>query len=710
VTNNTPYAVNVYINDPPLYGKEAPDTIRTVQGGTPDHGASNQWELQPTAEGSNGETLYFEYLIPVGEQTIPFYPNTATRTRLVKLEEGKVNETKAPELSSIDTDSSFVLIRNNSDANIWMQQGIMTVYPFDAKLREIATNSGAVYILENVSSLSGLTIGDTGTRKDFPTTALQKGVVYTFLYDNQNGPQLFLQEPFDPNMNDMIWTIPTSADTGRYFSVGLFQSRANVDHGYILVGRVSYSADVAGQPQAGSSPYFAAIAPNGTITERKIIIRNNPSGLYLRRFIDDGDELVFTGQAYYDSTDGTPFILGTDYAGEMLFYMDDFLKEVDLQKESKNGWFIAKSGDRTYAIGGDLYYDWGETRVTQAYLDKVTRTSFDEVEYERLWIQPSDDASAYGSSGILYLTYDSGANSYLAVVGYGKDDDSSLLYIIDAADGSQKPEIRLDRHTINMIFQRGGDYYAAGTYYGVSKYRGFIRKLNIESGTWGGDPMWMDDPPKYPNGATMVYNVVQDKDGSIVVSGACVENASDQDNREVGIPWMVKYDIDSKTKKWERVYENHRGYYIYSTHLSSLGSYLLELYNETTSQSTLVSTDLLGNLGGQEKAKPAVPRDATFTVKPPDSLGVSAVVASLVDVEMEDPEPLTLTKGQSAVIRVKGQWASCQWYVDGSPVAATSTYTFASAARAAGVWTVMAVVTGADGVKRSAWRRVIVTN
>jgi hypothetical protein len=209
----------------------------------------------------------------------------------------------------------------------------------------------------------------------------------------------------------------------------------------------------------------------------------------------------------------------------------------------------------------------------------------------------------------------------------------------------------------------------------------------------------------------MIYNVVQDKDGSLILSGACVEDVAYQETHDGDRPWLVKYDLNKRTKIWERVYaEDYPGYFIYSTHLSSLGSYLLELYHADTAQSRLVSTDLLGNVKKPEED--AVPRGEMFTVGQPGSVspGVSAVVASLADAEMEDPEPLTLTKGQSAVIRVKGQWVSCQWYVDGNPVAATSTYTFATAARAAGVWTVMAVVTGADGVKRSAWRRVIVTN
>jgi hypothetical protein len=714
ITNNTPYDVNVYINDPPLYGDQASDTIRAVP-----KAGEERWELQPTAAGSNGETLYFEYLVPIGDSIIPFYANTVDSTKLVKLIGGEVNTTSAPDLPPINTNSSFVLVRNNTEDPIWVEQGgtgvSRTIYPFNAKVREVAANGEAVYVFENITSLSGFTVGPTA-RKTFPNTTLEKGVVYSFLYDAENGPQLFSQEHFDPNMADKIWRIPTSTETGKYFTASLLQSRVNVEtDGYILVGRTSYDADMAYENQAGSQSYLGAIAPNGNVVERKIILRSNPSALDIRSFIDEGDELIFTGQAYYESADGTPVILGTEYNGESLFYLDTFLSDIDTNVESKYGQYIAKDKQGNYAIGGDLYnYD---TRINQAYIDEVTRTGFASAEYERLWTQPSADCRPARNDGdyysILFLAYDSKTDAYIVVaddksVNSSNHEVSSLVYIINAADGSQKPVIQLKDYIINTIFQIGDDYYAAGTYLGAGKYRGFINKLNLESGAWDWfRPQFVDS--KYPNGAAMIYNVVQDKSGSLILSGACVADYNDQEGHEGDIPWLVKYDLNAGTKAWERVYENYPGYYTYSANLSSIGSYLLELYNATTNQSTLVSTDLLGNIGGQEKA--ALPRDAELMVNQPGSPSVSAVVVPFTDAEMQESTTLTLAKGGSADVAVKGQWATYQWYVDGVAVGTTAaTYTFASAAREPGVYTVMAVVTAADGAKRSAWRRIRVTN
>jgi hypothetical protein len=715
ITNSTPYDVNVYINDPPLYGDQAPETIRTVQKKVGTNAGSNRWELQPTAAGSNGETLYFEYLIPIGSSVIPFYPktNAAENVKLVILKEGEENPSSVSDLPSpINTDSIFVLVRNNTEDPIWMQQGANTLYPFNAserfnnKVREIAANGEAVYIFENITSLNDFTIGPT-QKKPFPNTTLEKGRVYSFFYDAQDGPQLIAQDHFDPSMADKIWTIETSDEIGKYFQVGLLQPRAKVEDGYILVGKSSYNADMIDRDQAGSQPYFGAIAPNGDVTERKIILQKaNPSSLSLWSFVEDERELIFTGQAYYESTDGTPFILITDYNGGVNFYMDnEFLKDIDENIESKYGLVIAKDKDNNYAIGGDIYNS--DTGVTQAYLDKVERKDFDKATYERLWIQPSEDCFPIG--GILYLTYDDATDTYIVVVDRSPDEDNagSLVYIIDAADGSQKPAIPLVDYTINKIFQIGGDYYAVGTYYGQN-YHGFIRKLNLEIGDWGEVNPRLVDSSKYLNGASMIYNAFQDKDGSLVLSGACVTDAADRDDREKGMPWLVKYDLNTGAKSWERVYEDYLGSFIYSTHSSSIGSYLLELYNVETKQSVLVSTDLLGNIGGQEKD--AIPRGSEFTVKQPGSPSVSAVLVPFEDAEMQQSAPLTLAKGGSAVMQAKGQWATYQWYVGGAPVGTTATYTFASAAREPGVYNVMVVVTDADGVKRSAERRIRVTN
>jgi hypothetical protein len=696
VTNSTAYAVNVYINDPPLYGEQAADTIKTV----PRNG-SNQWELQPSAEGSNGETLYFEYLIPVGneELIIPFYANTIDSTKLAILKKDETTTVTVPALPSVTTDSSYLVVRNNTEDALWLQQGMYTLYPFGASAREIAAGGAAVYILQGVSSLSGYTIGAT-TRKDFPNTALQKGLFYVFSYDSKSGVQLDNQGHFDPTMAGKTWSIPTSIETGKYFVVGLLQSRVNVEtDGYVLVGRVNYNEDMAYQDRAGSTPYFAEISPSGDVVERKIILKSNPSTLKLRKCIDEGTELVFMGQAYYEDTDGGPFILGTDYTGDPLFYLDEFFDDIDRDTEFKYGSYLAKDKTGHYALGGEIYnYN---TQTSQPYLDKVTRIDFATVTYERLWT-PDEAVDA----GMAFLTYDEGADAYIVVASDYSSGDASFVYIVDAADGSEKAKLQFANHIINTIFQTGDDYYAAGTYYGVSKYRGFIRKLDIAGGVWDGQPRFVDS--KYPDGASMIYNVVQDKDGSMVFGGACVENAADQDDREAFMSWLIKYDPNAGTKMWERVYNDYLGYYIYSLQRSSSGGYVLELFNNANYQSTLVSTDLLGAIGGDAKA--TIPRGAQFTVSPPGSPGISAVVVPLEDAEMQDAEPLTLAKGQSANIQVKGQWESYQWYVNGSPVATTAVYTFASAARDAGVYTVMVVVTDADGAKRSVSRQVRVTN
>jgi hypothetical protein len=706
ITNSTPYDVNVYINAPPLYGDQASDTIRAVPSAD-----SNQWEQQPSADGRI--TLFFEYLIPIGSSVIPFYPktNAAESVKVAILKEGEVNTESVSNLPSpINTDSVFALVRNNTEQNIWVEQGMGTgtsrpIYPFNAKDPEIAKGGEAVYIFENITSLNGFTIGPNA-RKNFPNTTLEKGVVYSFFYDAQGGPQPIAQEHFDPSMADKIWRIPSGVETGRYFTASLLQSRVNVEtDGYILAGRISYNADMAYEPQSGSQPYFGAINPNGDITERKIILKSEPSALDLRSFIDEGTEFIFTGQAYYESAAGTPFILGTDYTGESLFYLDTFLSDIDTNVERKFGQYIAKDKRNEYVIGGNIYNP--NTKMTQVYLDKV-KTGFNSAEYERLWIQPSEDCSQ--SEGILFLAYDNNTDAYIVVA----DDKSvnsrevgSLVYIINATDGSQKPVIKLNDYIINTIFQIGDGYYAAGTYYGASRYQGFINKLNLESGAWD----WVRPQTvnsKYLNGAAMIYNVVQDKGGSLILSGACVTNYIYQEGHEGDIPWLVKYDLNTGTKAWERVYEDYFGYYIYSANLSSIGSYLLELYNGTTNQSTLVSTDLLGNIGGQAKA--ALPRDAELKADRPGSPRVRAVVVPLTDAEMQESTPLTLAKGVSADVVVKGQWATYQWYVDDKKVGTTATYTFASAAREPGVYTVMVVVTDADGANRSAWHRIRVTN
>ena len=204
IENDTEYAVNVYIDIPPLFDI-APENKWCIE-----RSGSAQKELQPTVSGENGTTLYFEYLIPIGSSTIPYYPINVDFVKLIKLEKGDVNTINVPSLGDLQSyflfpDSIFILIKNNSEDIIWLQRGIATVNPYNSDMRDILPGKDALFIFDgSFAALTNYTIGNTA-RWNFPITALEKGYVHEFV--------ILEGDPSQKIILDTIWSIKPKLTT-----------------------------------------------------------------------------------------------------------------------------------------------------------------------------------------------------------------------------------------------------------------------------------------------------------------------------------------------------------------------------------------------------------------------------------------------------------------------------------------------------------------
>jgi hypothetical protein len=706
VQNSTPYTVNVYINDPPVYA-QAPGTLRTVSSNN-----SAMWELQSTAANSNGDTLYFEYLIPVGSTTIPFYANNTDNIKIKKLEAGKINTQDVPPLGNATTNSSFILIRNDSNDTIWLQQGNYTRYPFGADSRGITPGSDAVFVFNDISALGDCTIGAL-TRRNFPVTSIVAGMVYTFIYDGSGNPTLFLVQPFDPDMSRNIWTIPSKAVDGNYFTMGLLRTKVNVNDGYIIAGKVNYSLDTVYHPEVGAIPYLGMITPTGGMTlEKRVTIRTNPAGINFREFIDNsgGNELVFAGQAYYETADGIPFLLSTDVNGEVNYYYEGFVDDIDPGYQYLYGQKLTPYGSSGYAVGCNLWD--ASIQKYRLCIYKVSKLSWNTVEHSLFWNSPVEHYVTFWN-----MVYDTGQNMFIVAAedfttnnGY---DLNSRLYFVDAVTGTEKfPSISLPRYGVGHFFTKGNDFYIAATYESDSKQRGNIEKLNLSTGILDGSPHLIDS--RFVNGAASIEGFVLENDGTIVIGGYCTRDSGD-DYTKV-LPWLVKYDLANRTKIWEEVYEDFEGYYVYSIHHNAIGSYLMELHNSETRQSYLVSADLFGKSKDAEgrimNELDPIPRNFAYSASRPGEPGIGITITPLPpDAALSSPVVMTVMKGQIATVSVSGTWESCQWYINGSPATGPGpSFSFTTAAREAGIYTVTVIVTGSTGEKWSAGCRVVVTN
>jgi len=604
IENKTQYAVNVYINDPPFYDAPA-ETLRHVTAW-----GSEQWELQPTEEGKNGETLYFEYLIPIGNVVIPYYPNDTDYIKIQKLEKGMINTKEVPSLGSAKSDSIFILIKNNSNDTVWFQQSFMTLYPRGSSVRDILPGSDAVFVFSPINtSLNNCTIGNL-TRHNFPATTLEKGKVYTYIYDGKTAPSLFLVEHFDPAMAKNVWCIPTSTVYNRSLTVGYFSPRQNPANGYIMLGNINKDNYYAYDGNIKSSPYFAHIARDGSIIEERIIPFPNSKNQYLiASILEDAGKYIFLGQMLHNG-ENTPFIGSFNSNFVPNYYYDGFDSDIETDTEILNTWSdgkLVRIGNGKYGILCNIENkDGGLT----AYLAIVTETTFDEVEHHELW-----RSSMFGNSEFMNMMYDEAHNMFIVIVYENDPDENCVIFFIDAVNGSEKfPRITQNKFYYEKIIKIGNNYYVAGGYENMfGKTEGVLDKLDPATGQLE----WKTDPKRFPSvdgsGSLTIWNLFEDND-KLILSG--VSNVT-HGNTENCKPWLCAYDITTGQNIWEQCYDDpkYNNYVVYSAYSNGIGSYILELCSYESLQSLLVSTDLMGRISyGREEP---IPRNPDMVVTTP---------------------------------------------------------------------------------------------
>jgi len=721
IINDANYNVNVYAYE------QRSDTNLNPTYFVPAKTETEKYESSPSILES-GDLFFYEYLMPVGSITVPYYDFFQDNRK--KIEKGVINTLIIPDLTSTSTNSSFLVIENDSNLIINVQ-GYQTPLPHSGQsFVEIQPGKSGVYTLKStISSLSNHKIGPIGrSPREFPNSfnrpeSIKPGGIYSFKYnfssDNNSSVVLISESRFDISTKDKIWTIPTYTEPvlkGRFFTTGLLISRADVEaNGYILTGNVHYEFDTVTKPHLGAIPYIGMVSDIGDITSERNIGKNlnpQPAGLNLKSFIEESNELIYFGQVYNEYGVGCPCILSTNITGTQdNYFYNKFVNDISINQEL-NSKKIVKWGFNSYAVICQLLET--DRQLSQIYIAKINK-NWNTITHQVFWISPEMDNSSF-----IDMVYD---QTYNMLIILAETNTGSVIYFIDAADGSFKyPTVKQDYHNnelfiINGLFIVSQEYYVAGVYItkNISSYRGFITKIDINNGNVHTPPLLIDPQVKgfEDGGGGFRYILPENNGKTLILAGWCVRNRSNAESTYFRMPWLVQYALDKNNiadseMNWEQIYQNKTEYSINSVHHNAIGSYLLEIYNEKTYHSYLISTDPLGNMSGDMKAP--LPHSSNIYASQPGKPNIEMNI-SIDDAELETPATLNIPKGSSGTITIKGTWSSYQWYVNGLLITgAGSSYTFSTSSRNLGVYSITAVVTNSSGEKRSATCRVTVTN
>jgi uncharacterized repeat protein (TIGR02543 family) len=597
--NPTDFNVKVYVDTPPKSDTDSSFADVRPKG-------YSEFEISPSAPGSNGSTFYFEYLIPIGTVTIPYYDYTNIRIKEIK--DQMVNKLDIPALTNNATTSKFLVIENASNMDIWVQDGSTPLLPYGQPNREILAGENGVFVLpQNTTILSNYTVGGVNNRKNIPTTTVQPGIIYVFKYD-VNSVSLYSENHFNFNDRKKIWSIPTSTSPGQYLLMGKQKLRRNPNDGIVIVGTLKYNINSF----ENSSAYFALLDQYGEVTrERAFSLQGSPSVRldevherqngnflisYFAEFNVDTDDYYSKTYLMCITPDGT--------TRWQLDFSESLSPDFDPDNCKLRIRYIVEKDNKTFAIGAEFWDgDYSASFVTEVKENVAGNGA--SFSWPQHYI--SDFADYRYCTG---LVYNSALDAYITVDLFNENGQLEGIYrVFKATDGSiiKKNAAReYERFNFVGMSQVGDKYYIFGEYLDINgEYSASILRFNADMTLdINFDPILIhtDDGDAY-------FWSCDSDDKKVVFAGTIAVSGKDE------VPWTYAIDRNTGVKLWENIYDDLDYNIVWNVEINSIGTLQLELYDWDTESSLIASTDLFGRISSERKAP--IPRNPSLTITTP---------------------------------------------------------------------------------------------
>ncbi len=234
IVNPTDYDVNLFVGLNPLQGAA---TALIPKGSTYTH-------TMPPTSGSGGDSFYFEYLIPVGGTSFPYFSYENSQVYQVGL--GKDNRITVGALTQCKADAAYLLLENTTETALSLVNGntIMTPEGQDSYLVEAGAT--AVYaVAQNAQvSVAGSTMMKVavGTSQvPLPDYDFEQGRVYTFSVvssSSSSEPHVVLKgiSPFDLDVSRQIWQLQMADTEARRYRIDCVRPSREQTAGLVVAG------------------------------------------------------------------------------------------------------------------------------------------------------------------------------------------------------------------------------------------------------------------------------------------------------------------------------------------------------------------------------------------------------------------------------------------------------------------------------------------
>ena len=234
IVNPTDYDVNLFVGLNPLQGAA---TALIPKGSTYTH-------TMPPTSGSGGDSFYFEYLIPVGETSFPYFSYENSQVYQVGL--GKDNRITVGALTQCKADAAYLLLENTTETALSLVNGNTLMTPEGQDSYLVEAGATAVYaVAQNAQvSVAGSTMMkvSVGTRQaSLPDYDFEQGRVYTFSVVSKGStaePQVVLKgvSPFDLDVARQIWQLQVADTESRRFRIDCVRPAGEQAVGLVVAG------------------------------------------------------------------------------------------------------------------------------------------------------------------------------------------------------------------------------------------------------------------------------------------------------------------------------------------------------------------------------------------------------------------------------------------------------------------------------------------
>ena len=566
---------------------------------------------------ATGNVFYYTYYLALDKVLVPY----GTGQSIVNLSTDKSTTVNIVDPTEINTNKNIVILKNLSSSAIALGYSASELLAENMTSTLLNQDEYGIYLLEFSNNLADYKVSDAGKNISLSETPTEdKGYIYYFDY---TGKEVVLNSKtfFNKDLKNKIWKISLSQETGKTLLAGKLGNRKKSEDGYMLFGRIAYSPKTTNI----AVPYYTLINTYGNITEENSFsFKDNPLCTKFKGFAENNDNIILVlGEKEDEKEKETSFII-SDFNGYSIY--KDIVADDSENKNYYRPVEIIHKKDNIFCILLEHYIldNDGNTSFNGYQLIEITVDDYDSVTTKEIY---ESDENALRSP--CSFTYDNITDTYVVLSQFLKPDGgiantNSLITFIDGATGTKKSDLEITNYLFNKIKfnPEDGHVYSSGSFSNqlTGKDEASFAKIDVTSAS-----VVDNKPVKYPcNNKSLNSNFndfVFDGDNILLCGSSGADypiGCNEEDKNAKGwYPYIVSHNTKLNKTNWEKEYKDITEFTIYTVTKSAINSLLLEIYNNKSYHSYIVSAGILGEI--PEDVKLTLPQSSSIKeVEAPD--------------------------------------------------------------------------------------------